>query len=59
MGSAADVGAATAGSTAVGAGCSGDVESDCQWVGILEQPNMDSDLTGRRISRRRDDPAQG
>jgi hypothetical protein len=39
------VGAAAATSTAVGAWGSGDVEPDHQWLGILEQQNMDSDLT--------------
>jgi hypothetical protein len=48
MGSPADVGAAAATSTAVGAGGSGHVEPDCERLGILEQPHMDADLTKRR-----------
>jgi hypothetical protein len=51
LGSPAAVGAAAATSTAVGAWGSADVEPDCQWLGILEQPNMDSDLTKRQLSR--------
>jgi hypothetical protein len=44
------VGAAAATATALGARGSGDVEPDCQWLGILEQQDMDSDLTKRRLS---------
>jgi len=53
LGSRADVGAAATTSTAVGAGGAGDVEPDCEWVGILEQPDLDSDLTRRRLARSR------
>jgi hypothetical protein len=59
VGSSADMGTAAATSTAVGARCSGDVESDRQWVGILEQPNVDSDLTERRIAPRSGEASQG
>jgi hypothetical protein len=45
LGTPADVGAAATPSTAVGARGTGDVEPDREWVGILEQPDMDSDLT--------------
>ncbi len=50
LGSPAAVGAAAATTTAVGAWGSADVEPDCQWLGILEQPNMDSDLTEHQLS---------
>ena len=53
LGSRADVGAAATTSTAVGAGGAGDVEPDCEWMGILEQPNLDSDLIERRLARSR------
>jgi hypothetical protein len=46
LGPSAAVGATAATSTVVGARGSADVEPDCQWLGILEQPNLDSDLTG-------------
>jgi hypothetical protein len=39
---------AAATSAVVGAWGSGDVEPDRQWLGILEQQNMDSDLTKLR-----------
>jgi hypothetical protein len=39
------VGTAATTATAVGARGSGDVEPDCQWLGILEQRSMDSDLS--------------
>ena len=55
LGSRADVGAAATTSTAVGAGGAGDVEPDCEWVGILEQPDLDSDLIERRLARSRRD----
>jgi hypothetical protein len=41
------MGAAATTATTVGAWRAGDVEPDCQWVGILEQPDVDSDLTHR------------
>jgi hypothetical protein len=44
------VGTAAATSTAVGAWGSADVEPDCPCLGILEQRNMDSGLTKRRLS---------
>lgn len=47
------MGAAATTSTAVGAGGAGDVEPDCEWVGILEQPDLDSDLIERRLARSR------
>jgi hypothetical protein len=53
LGSSAAVGAAAATPTAVGARGSADVESDCQWLGILEQRNMDSDLTKPTATPRR------
>lgn len=48
LGAPAAVGAAAATSPAVGARGSADVEPDCQWLGILEQRNMDPGLTPRR-----------
>src|SRR6185312_16047112 len=45
VGPPAAVGDAAATSTAVGAWRSADVEPDRQWLGILEQQNMDSGLT--------------
>jgi hypothetical protein len=45
MGSSAGVGGAAANSTAVGTRGQFDVEPDGQWLGILEQRIMDSDLT--------------
>jgi hypothetical protein len=48
LGSPAAVGAAAATSTAVGAWGPADVEPDCQWLGILEQRNMDFDLRKTR-----------
>jgi hypothetical protein len=50
LGSPAAVGAAAAASTVVGARGSADMEPDCQWLGVLEQRNMDSDLTERPLS---------
>jgi hypothetical protein len=50
LGTPAGVGAAAATSTAVAAWGSADVEHDCQWLGILEQRNMDSDLTKGPLS---------
>lgn len=44
VGPPAALGVAAAVPTAVGARCSADVEPDRQWLGILEQQNMDSDL---------------
>lgn len=52
------MGAAATTSTAVGAGGAGDVEPDCEWVGILEQPDLDSDLIERRLARSRRDPSR-
>ncbi len=52
LGTPAAVGAAAATSTAVGTRGQPDVESHCQWLGILEQRSMDSDLTGRRALAR-------
>ncbi len=43
------MGAAATTSTVVGAWGSSDVEPDRQQLGNLEQPNMDSDLTKRRL----------
>ena len=51
LGSPAVMGAAATTSTVVGAWGTGDVEPDCQRLGILEQQNMDSDLTKRRLSQ--------
>jgi hypothetical protein len=51
LGSPADVGAAATTSTAMGARCSGYVEPDCERLGILEQPHMDSDLSKLQPSR--------
>jgi hypothetical protein len=51
LGGRAAMGAAAATSTAMGAWRSGHVEPDRERLGILEQPNMDSDLTGCRISQ--------
>jgi hypothetical protein len=48
LGAPAAVGAAAATCTAVGAGGSADVEPDGQWLGILEQRNMDFDLRETR-----------
>jgi hypothetical protein len=50
MGAPAAVGGAAAASPAVGARGSADVEPDRQWLGILEQRNMDPGLTKRRLS---------
>jgi hypothetical protein len=50
LGAAAAVGGAAAASPAVGARGSADVEPDRQWLGILEQRNMDPGLTKRRLS---------
>jgi hypothetical protein len=51
LGSAAAVGAGAAASTALGAWGSSDVEPDCQRLGILEQRNLDPDLTKHRLSQ--------
>ena len=50
LGAAAAMGGAAATSPVVGARGSADVEPDCEWVGILEQRNMDPGLTKRRLS---------
>jgi hypothetical protein len=50
LGTLAAVGSAAATSTAVGAWGQRDVEPYCQWLGILEQRGMDSDLTKYRES---------
>jgi hypothetical protein len=57
LGAAAAVGGAAATSPAVGARGSADVEPHRQWLGILEQRNMDSGLTnqGQRQSELRFD----
>ena len=49
MGPPAAVGPAAATSTAVGTRGQPDVEPYRQWMGILEQRSMDSDLTNRRF----------
>ena len=59
LGTPAGVGAAAAASAAVGARRSGHVEPDRERLGVLEQPNMDSDLIGRRIALGRRGPSQG
>jgi hypothetical protein len=47
------MGAGAAASSAVGVWGSTDVEPDCQRLGILEQRNMDSDLSkGNRVEFR-------
>jgi hypothetical protein len=51
LGTSTAVGAVAATSTAVGAWRSADVEPDCQRLGILEQRNMDSALTKRRLAQ--------
>lgn len=51
MGTPAALGAAAATATAVGAWGSVDVEPDRQCLGILEQRDMDSGLTKRRLLR--------
>ena len=50
LGAAAAMGGAAATSPVVGARGSADVEPDHQWVGILEQRNMDTGLTKSRLS---------
>jgi hypothetical protein len=45
LGSSAGLGAPAAASPAVGTRGQHDVESHCQYLGLLEQRNMDSDLS--------------